>query len=38
LKEVLAERGLSSQEIDDKLSFFLTNQIAKRELAEEAYD
>lgn len=38
LKEVLAERGLSGQEIDDKLSFFLTNQIAKNELAEEAYD
>jgi coenzyme F420-reducing hydrogenase gamma subunit len=38
LKVVLAERGLSSQEIDDKLSFFLTNQIAIRELAEEAYD
>jgi sulfhydrogenase subunit delta len=38
LRGVLAERGLSSQEIEDKLSFFLTNQIAKRELAEEAHD
>lgn len=37
LREVLAERGLSNQEIDDKLSIFLTNQIACKDLAEEAY-
>jgi coenzyme F420-reducing hydrogenase gamma subunit len=37
LKEVLAERGLTKEEIDNKLSFFLTNQIAQKELAEESH-
>jgi coenzyme F420-reducing hydrogenase gamma subunit len=37
LKEVLAERGLTDQEIDDKLSFFLTNQLAQKELAEKSH-
>ena len=37
LREVLAEHGLSNQDIDDKLSIFLTNQIAHLDLAEETY-
>ncbi len=37
LREVLGERGLTEQEIDDKLSIFLTNQIAMKEMAEEAH-
>lgn len=37
LREVLAERGLSEQDIDQRFSLFLTNQIARAALAEEAH-
>lgn len=37
LREVLAERGLSSAEIEDRLSLFLTNQIAQLKQMEDSY-
>ncbi|MFN2161786.1 MAG: NADH:ubiquinone oxidoreductase [Candidatus Promineifilaceae bacterium] len=37
LKNVLAERGLSDEEINDKLAIFLTNQIAQFEEMEDSY-
>ena len=37
LREVLVERGMSSDEIDSKLSIFLTNQIARAPRTEEAH-